>query len=65
LDKPFQNIEGVENLSAIHFLLYKINHPKHQPENFYTKLGKKLAIERFNFMKEYTQRFIDEWHGLK
>ena len=65
LDKPFQNVKGVEDLSAIHFLLYKINHPKHQPENFYTKLGKKLAIERFNFMKEYTQRFIDEWHGLK
>jgi len=65
LDKPFQNTEGVEHLSAIHFLLYKINHSKHQPENFYTKLGKKLAKERFNFMKEYTQRFIDEWYGLK
>lgn len=65
LDKPFQDVKGIEHLSAIHFLLYKINHPKHQPENFYTKLGKKLAIERFNFMKEYTQRFIDEWHGFK
>jgi len=65
LDKPFQDVEGIEHLSAIHFLLHKINHPKHQPENFYTKLGKRLAIERFNFMKEYAQRFIDEWHGLK
>ena len=53
------------NYSAIHFLFYKLNHPKHKPSNFYTKLGRKLAKGRFNFMKEYAERFVDEWHGRK
>lgn len=53
------------NSSAIHFLFYKLNHPKHQPSNFYTKLGKKLAKDRYAFMKEYSERFINEWKGEK
>lgn len=63
-DKKYE--EGDDpNYSAIHFLFYKLNHPKHKPENFYTKLGRKLAKDRFNFMKEYAERFVDEWHGRK
>ncbi len=51
--------------SAIHFLIYKLRHPKHQPENFHTKTGRKLAKERYKFMKEFVERFIDEWYGRR
>lgn len=53
------------NFSAIHFLFYKLNHPKHKPKNFYTKIGQDLAKERFSFMQEYAERFVAEWHGNK
>lgn len=65
VDIPYDENKEMENVSMIHFLLYKIKHPKHQPENFYTNLGKKLAIERFEYMKEFAERFISEWHGEK
>jgi len=65
VDIPYDENKEMENESMIHFLLYKIKHPKHQPENFYTNLGKKLAIERFEYMKEFAERFISEWHGEK
>lgn len=54
-----------KNESAIHYFLYKLQHPKLQPKNFHTKLGRQLAKERFNFMKEFTERFIDEWNGKR
>ncbi len=68
--KPIYRDEKCEkcpdpNYSAIHFFVYKLQHPKHQPRNFYTKLGKKLAKGRFKFMKEFVDRFVDEWHGRK
>lgn len=53
------------NLSAIHFMVYMINHKKHQPNNFYTKMGKKMAVERMRFLKEYVKRFVEEWRGVK
>jgi uncharacterized protein len=67
--KPIYREEPLEgsidqDYSAIHFIEYQIKHPKHQPENFHTKLGRELAGERFNFMKEYVKRFKDEWHGV-
>jgi uncharacterized protein len=62
IDKPYKDGDD-PNFSAIHFLYYKLNHPKHKPENFYTKLGKEMAKDRFNFMKEYADRFVSEWHG--
>lgn len=65
VDIPYDENKEMENVSMIHFLLYKIKHPKHQPEIFYTNLGKKLAIERFEYMKEFAERFISEWHGEK
>ena len=62
VDQPYQ--EGMdENTSAIHYLLYKIRHPRLQPKKFHTRLGKKLAKERFEFMKEFAERFIAERKG--
>ena len=65
VDIPYDENKEMEHVSMIHFLLYKIKHPKHQPENFYTNLGKKLAKERFEYMKEFAERFVSEWHGEK
>jgi uncharacterized protein len=62
VDEPYT---GNENLSAIHYMIHKINHPKLQPENFNTKLGKDLAKERFKFSKNFVERFIKEWKGEK
>lgn len=64
IDKKYE--EGDDpNYSAIHFIFYKLNHPKHKPSNFHTKLGNKLSEERFSFMKEYAERFVAEWQGKK
>ena len=52
-----------ENKSGIHYLLYKLKHPKLQPQNFNTKMGRKIAKERFEFIREFTFRFIKEWKG--
>jgi len=57
--------DNKEIKSAIHYLLHKLKHPKLQPNNFHTKLGRQLAKDRFNFMKEFTERFIDEWKGKR
>jgi len=65
VDIPYDENKEMEHVSMIHFLLYKLKHPKHQPGNFYTSLGKMLAIERFEYMKEFAERFISEWHGEK
>ncbi|MFA6518061.1 MAG: HD domain-containing protein [Candidatus Shapirobacteria bacterium] len=63
IDKPFETGDG--GISAIHFMIYQLKHEKHQPSNFFTKMGKELAKGRYKFMKEYVERFIDEWHGTK
>lgn len=49
--------------SAINYLLYKIEHPKMQPANFHTRLGRQLAKERYSFDKEFARRFVAEWEG--
>lgn len=64
LDKPFEG-EKDDNTSAIHYLLYKIEHPKLQPDKFHTRLGRELASERFKFMKTFADTFIKEWRGEK
>ena len=61
-NKPFTE-DIYDNSSAIHFIMSQIKHPKIQPENFHTSLGRKLATKRFKFMKEYAERFIGEWEG--
>lgn len=60
VDKPYKDGKSI---STIHYLLHKLEHPKLQPSNFHTALGRKLAEERFRFMKEFTERFIAEWKG--
>mgnify|MGYP002399884204 CR=1 FL=1 len=47
--KPLKN--GNISDSALHFLAYKLNHPKHNPEKFYTNLGRTIAKQRYKYMK--------------
>lgn len=49
--------------SVIHFLYYKLEHPKMQPQHFYTKTGRKMARDRFKYMREFAERFVKEWKG--
>jgi len=62
LDKPFTE-DIYDDSSVIHFIVSQIKHPKIQPENFHTKLGRELAKERYKFMKEFVDRFLAEWEG--
>lgn len=61
IDKPLSN-DLYDNSSAIHFLMSQIKHPKIQPENFYTKLGRELAKSRYEFMKKFVEEFLIEWN---
>ena len=36
---------------------------KLKPKSFHTKLAQEIAKERFDFTKEFVERFIKEWHG--
>lgn len=62
LDEPYEE-ETAPYKSAIHFLMYLVKHPKHNPDNFYTKLGRQLAKGRQKIMQDYAEQFVDEWHG--
>jgi len=64
VDEPYDE-KTAEYKSAIHFLLYLTKHPKHQPDSFFTKEGKRMAAERAVIMKEFAETFIAEWHGDK
>lgn len=64
VEVPSSNLR-YENISAIHYLLHKLKHNKMKPKNFHTKLGRELAKGRFEFMKQFAERFIAEWHGRK
>ena len=64
VEKPFEG-ESDKNTSAVHYILYKLTLPRLKPENFHTRLGKKLAKERFEFMQNYADRFVDEWRGKR
>ena len=63
VDKVFE--PGDEDLSAIHFMIYQVKSEKHQPEKFFTKKGRQMAKDRFMFLKEFVERFVDEWHGKR
>lgn len=65
VDEPYEDNDGMELASAYHYLIYKVKHPKHQPENFYSKLGKKMALDRLKFSKEYVERLGDECRGIR
>jgi len=62
IDKPFTD-DTYNNSSAIHFIASQIKHPKIQPKNFHTKLARELAKERFEFMKQFVDKFLAEWEG--
>ncbi len=64
LDEPYLE-ETAAYKSAVHFMMWKIRHPKHSLKNFTTRLGKQIAEDRIKFSQEYIDRFIDEWHGLR
>nr|AKQ04344.1 HD superfamily metal-dependent phosphohydrolase, uncharacterized protein [uncultured Microgenomates bacterium Rifle_16ft_4_minimus_5036] len=64
VNKTYSNNKD-STVSAIHYLIYMVKHPKLQPKNFHTALGRKLAKERHLFLKEFAQRFIDEWEGKR
>ena len=64
IEKPYKSDED-NNKSAINFMIYKLKHEKHQPENFLTKRGREIARDRYKFSKEYVERFIDEWQGKR
>ena len=64
IDRPYRG-EKDKNISAVHHLLYLVSHPKLQPKNLYSRLGRKLAEERFEFMKNCADRFVDEWSGKR
>ena len=64
VEKPYID-DGDKNISAIHYVLYMTKHSKLQPEKFYTELGRILAKDRFEYMKEFVERFINEWSGKK
>ena len=59
------NSKEIKSKSAIHYLLYELRYPKLQPSRFHTKLARQFAKERFNFTKEFVDRFIDEWNGKR
>jgi uncharacterized protein len=63
LDIPSEKVTD-PNITAIHYLQHLVTHPKFQPQNLHTKLGRQIASSRFAFMKTYTERFISEWEGL-
>ncbi len=62
VDQPYKSKDD-RNLSAIHYIIYKLNEPKRLPENFNTKTGRKIAQERADFLERYVNRFIKEWRG--
>jgi uncharacterized protein len=63
VDKVFE--PGDKDLSAIHFMSHQVSSEKHQPEKFFTKRGKQMAKDRYMFLKEFVERFVDEWHGKR
>jgi uncharacterized protein len=56
-------VHNSESASSINHFYEKIL--KIKPENFYMKNAKELAEERYNFVKAFVERFIDEWNGKK
>jgi len=61
-DEPYNGL-GDSNKSTVHYISHEIRQPKRKPENFNTETGRKIAKERYEFSKEYVERFIKEWRG--
>jgi uncharacterized protein len=58
---PRKHHEEKGKVTAINFFYEKIL--KLTPETFNTKKGKEMAKERYEFAKEFLERFIKEWEG--
>lgn len=52
-----------ESESAINHFYEKIL--KIKPENFHTKTAREIAKDRYVFVKDFVERFIDEWEGRR
>jgi uncharacterized protein len=53
--------DGNEYQSALHFFQYKLKHTKHNPENFYTEEGRRIARIRHEYSKKFIEQFLSEW----
>jgi uncharacterized protein len=58
---PKEKYEDSQNTTAINHFYEKIL--KIKPETFNTKKGRELAKERYEFIKEFLDRFVKEWEG--
>jgi len=58
---PSKAYHGQENSTAINHFYEKVL--KLKPETFKTKKARKIAKERYNFVKQFVDRFIKEWDG--
>jgi uncharacterized protein len=59
--KPGKYGHNIESNSSFNHFYEKIL--KIKPETFNTKEAKSIAKERYNFVKEYVDRFVKEWSG--
>ncbi|MFW6024756.1 MAG: HD domain-containing protein [Candidatus Woesearchaeota archaeon] len=57
---PKDHYNGLSETAITHFheKILKI-----KPESFNTKTAKKIARERYDYVKDYVDRFIKEWNG--
>lgn len=61
---PFgQMNKGYKSDSTIHSFYSKIL--KIKPENFHTSLARNLAKDRYIFVEQFLERFLEEWEGKK
>lgn len=54
---------GYKSDSTIHGFHAKIL--KIKPETFHTKLARELAKDRYLFVEQFLERFVNEWNGKK
>lgn len=60
-NKDFSDAKG-DDPSTIHHFYHKLFH---LVDTMNTKTAKELAIKRTEFMKEFVDEFLEEWHGKK
>ncbi len=61
LIKPQEYKHNTKSETSINHIYEKIL--KLKPETFYTKKAREIARERYNFVKQFVDRFINEWGG--
>lgn len=65
LDKCVEDfdIEADKNLSTIHYLMHRLQDPRYNPSNLYTKTAQEIANKKFHLIEEFVSNFISEWRG--